>query len=101
MQADGTQVIQMVDNLKTAIGMKCDNTKELMQKSKQSKRALTRQLRLMAQDITEMVTEMLDVEDAKKILYELLQELGWEEGQSIMQMNMSMSMSMAQDMTSI
>ena len=30
-----------------------------------------------------MVTEMLDVNDAKKILYELLQDLGWEEGQSI------------------
>ena len=62
----------MVDSLKTAITMKCENTKELMQKSQQSKRALSRQLRLMAQDITEMVTEMLDVEDAKKILFELL-----------------------------
>ena len=39
-----------------------------------------RQLRVLSQDIVEMVTEMLDVNDAKKILYELLQELGWEEG---------------------
>ena len=42
-----------------------------------------RQLRVLSQDIVEMVTEILDINDAKKILYELLQELGWEEGQSI------------------
>lgn len=49
-----------------------------------------RQLRVLAQDITEMVTEVLDVNDAKKILYELLQDMGWEEGQTIQQ-NMTMS----------
>ena len=31
-----------------------------------------RQLRNLAQDIIEMVSEKLDVSDAKKILYELL-----------------------------
>ena len=39
-----------------------------------------RQLRVLSQDIVEMVTELLDINDAKKILYELLQEMGWEEG---------------------
>ena len=74
----------MVDALKEAIAMKCDNTKQLMQKSRaSSQRSNMRQLRVLSQDIVEMVTEMLDVNDAKKILYELLQELGWEEGQSI------------------
>lgn len=74
----------MVDALKEAITMKCDNTKQLMQKSRaSSQRSNMRQLRVLSQDIVEMVTEMLDVNDAKKILYELLQELGWEEGQSI------------------
>ena len=42
-----------------------------------------RQLRVLAQDITEMVMEKLDVNDAKRILYELLQDFGWEEGQAI------------------
>ena len=42
-----------------------------------------RQVRLLGQDIIEMVTDMLDINDSKKILYELLQDLGWEEGQSI------------------
>lgn len=37
-----------------------------------------RQLRNLAQDIIEMISEKLDVSDAKKILYELLQDLGWE-----------------------
>ena len=40
-----------------------------------------------------MVTELLDINDAKKILYELLQELGWEEGQTIHQ-NQTMDMSL-------
>ena len=70
----------MVDSLKERLVAKCDNTKEMMQKSSQSSRAQIRQLRLLAQDITEMVTEMLNVNDAKKILFELLQDLGWEEG---------------------
>ena len=42
-----------------------------------------RQVRLLGQDLIEMVTDMLDINDSKKILYELLQDLGWEEGQSI------------------
>ena len=42
-----------------------------------------RQVRLLGQDIIEMVTDMLDINDSKKMLYELLQDLGWEEGQSI------------------
>ena len=42
-----------------------------------------RQVRLLGQDVIEMVTDMLDINDSKKILYELLQDLGWEEGQSI------------------
>ena len=70
----------MVDSLKERLVAKCDNTKEMMQKSSQSSRAQIRQLRLLAQDITEIVTEMLNVNDAKKILFELLQDLGWEEG---------------------
>ena len=42
-----------------------------------------RQLRLLVQDITEILTSKLDVNDAKKILYELLTDLGWEEGQAM------------------
>ena len=75
----------MVESLKQAIVMKCDNMKDLMQKSRSSKRANVRQLRVLAQDITEMVTEMLDVNDAKKILHELLIDLGWEEGETFSQ----------------
>jgi len=30
-----------------------------------------------------MVMEKLDLNDAKRILFELLQDLGWEEGQQI------------------
>ena len=63
----------MVESLKDAISQKCDSSKELMQKSKSaSKRSTMRQLRVLAQDIVEMVTEMLDINDSKKILYELL-----------------------------
>ena len=43
-----------------------------------------------------MCTEVLNVNDAKKILYELLQELGWEEGdQTFQQSNMTMTMQMS------
>jgi len=38
-----------------------------------------------------MAAEKLEVNDAKKILYELLQDLGWEEGQFIAQ-DMTMSL---------
>lgn len=51
-----------------------------------------RQLRVLSQDIIEMVTEVIDTNDAKKILHELLLELGWEEGQQIHQ-DMTMDMS--------
>ena len=51
-----------------------------------------RQLRNLAQDIIEMVSEKLDVSDAKKILYELLQELGWEEGDTFRDTTMNQSM---------
>ena len=81
----------MVDALKEAVTLKCENTKELMQKSKTSQRSIMRQLRVLAQDIIEMAAEKLEVNDAKKILYELLQDLGWEEGQSIAQ-DMTMSL---------
>ena len=50
-----------------------------------------RQLRNLAQDIIEMVSEKLDVSDAKKILYELLQDLGWEEGDTFAQSAMNQS----------
>ena len=83
-------IINMVDGLKTKVVLKCENAKELMMKSRSSKRANMRQVRLLAQDITEMVTEMLDVNDAKKILFELLQDLGWEEGDAVQQ-DMTMS----------
>lgn len=84
----------MVEDLKRAISQKCDSSKELIQKSRAtSQRSNMRQLRVLSQDIIEMVTEVLDINDAKKILYELLQELGWEEGQSI-HMNQTMDMSM-------
>ena len=90
MSANVAECVQMVESLKQAIVLKCDNTKEMMQKSKSSQRSNVRQVRMLAQDITEMVTEMIDVNDAKRILYELLQDLGWEEGQTIQQ-NMTMS----------
>lgn len=88
--ANISEAVQKVDQIQQQINAKCTSTKEMMQKSKQSQRAAMRQLRVLAQDITEMVTEVLDVNDAKKILYELLQDMGWEEGQTIQQ-NMTMS----------
>ena len=81
----------MVENLKATIGKKCDNMRDLMRKSHASKRSNVRQLRVLAQDIIEIVTEVLDINDAKRILYELLQDMGWEEGQVINQ-NTTMSM---------
>ncbi len=83
MTEDQSQCAKIVDTLKEAISLKCDNTKEMMSRSKASNRASMRQLRVLAQDITEMVMEKLDVNDAKRILYELLQDFGWEEGQAI------------------
>ncbi len=83
MTEDQSQCAKIVDALKEAISLKCDNTKEMMSRSKASNRASMRQLRVLAQDITEMVMEKLDVNDAKRILYELLQDFGWEEGQAI------------------
>ena len=65
-------IIEVVDSLKDSISLKCDNMKELMGKSKSTERSNMRQLRNLAQDIIEMVSEKLDVSDAKKILYELL-----------------------------
>lgn len=50
-----------------------------------------RQLRLLVQDVTEIMSSKLDVNDAKKIMYELLTDLGWEEGQT-MQQDMTMSL---------
>ena len=91
MTEDQGQCTKIVDALKQAISLKCDNTKEMMSKSTASNRASMRQLRVLAQDITEMVMEKLDVNDAKRILYELLQDFGWEEGQAIQQ-NMTMSL---------
>ena len=83
MSEDQPQCVQIVDALKQAISLKCDNTKEMMTKSKASSKSSMRQLRVLAQDITEMVMEKLDLNDAKRILFELLQDLGWEEGQQI------------------
>ena len=65
-------IAEVVDGLKASISLKCDNMKELMTKSKSTERSNMRQFRNLAQDIIEMVSEKLDVNDAKKILYELL-----------------------------
>ena len=73
MTQDVQECVQMVESLKEAINQKCDSSKELMMKSRaSSKRSNMRQLRVLSQDIVEMVTELLDINDAKKILYELL-----------------------------
>ena len=70
--SNAQNIVEVVDSLKESISLKCDNMKDLMSKSKSTERSNMRQLRNLAQDIIEMVSEKLDVSDAKKILYELL-----------------------------
>ena len=62
---DTQTVIQMVEGLKESIILKCDSSKELILKSRSaSTRSNMRQLRVLSQDIVEMVTNMLDINDA-------------------------------------
>ena len=73
---------EMIDKLQEFIERRCSATRQLMQSSGHTERAITKNFKLLCQDIIEKSSEMLSKDIAVSILLDQLRDLGWKDGQA-------------------